>query len=252
MDAHHYMRKVKVESEKMKWPLIINQSSQKTQQRFVSTWPQIRLKSVEISVYCHNSSASLIAAPPRSHQTRFISLITVIVLSISPIFGRVAELESREFASFNVENNVSNNEINNDPRMNKLQSQSQSQSGAGGGLGSRELSFTCDSGYDSPPGSVHSHHGSRSHHNTKSTNHFLCLFFVAFNHVFRVCGVFGVFLFLILGEQNHSIKCLFRRSVFCLFVFVLFVCLLFIIFVFVLFVEIKIANPTGMFFLYFL
>ena len=53
---------------------------------------------------------------------------------------------------------------NNDARMNRLHSQSQS----GAGLGSRGRSFTGDSGYDSPAGSVHSHHSSRSHHSTRS------------------------------------------------------------------------------------
>ena len=106
---------MKVESEKMKWPLIMDRSSQKTKQRFVSTWPQIWSKSVEISIDCLDASAPLITPSPlRSPQTRLILLFPVIVLVISGIFGRVFALESRDFAGFNIQNNVLNNEIKNE------------------------------------------------------------------------------------------------------------------------------------------
>ena len=91
------MRKVKVESEKMMWPLIMYRSNHKTKQRFVSTWPQIWSKSVEISVDCENASAPLLASPPRAPEMRFILCILAIVLSIATIFDAVFGLKSREF-----------------------------------------------------------------------------------------------------------------------------------------------------------
>ena len=97
------MREVKVESEKMKWPLIIDRSSQKTKQRFVSTWPQIWSKSVEIFVDC--SSAPLMT-PPRSRQTTFILLIPPIVLAIGTIFGAAFQFKSRDFGGFYDDFNV--------------------------------------------------------------------------------------------------------------------------------------------------
>ena len=48
---------------------------------------------MEISIDCQNASAP----PPRSHQTRLILLIPVIVAAIPAIFARVFELESRDF-----------------------------------------------------------------------------------------------------------------------------------------------------------
>ena len=106
MDAHDYMRKVKVESEKMKWPLIMDRSSHKTKQRFVSTWPQIWSKSVEISVNCSAPAAiaSLFATPPHAHQTIFTLLFTT---RIGIRIGVVLTV----FGLLNNESNVLNNEF---------------------------------------------------------------------------------------------------------------------------------------------
>ena len=85
----------------------------KTKQRFVSTWPQIWSKSVEISIDCENAGAPLIAPPPRSPQTRLILSFPAILLAISAIFelvGCAFELESSDFAGFNVQNNKLINE----------------------------------------------------------------------------------------------------------------------------------------------
>ena len=55
-----------MKEERDKWPLIAGRSSQQQKQRFVSTWPQIWPKSVEISVDAQNASTSLTVPPPQS------------------------------------------------------------------------------------------------------------------------------------------------------------------------------------------
>ena len=82
---------MKEKERKMKWPLI-DRSSQRLTKRFVSTWPHIWSKSVEIFVYCSNASAPLMRPSPphsRSHQGIFISIISAIVLPIGTIFGDI-------------------------------------------------------------------------------------------------------------------------------------------------------------------
>ena len=82
----------------MKWPLFVDRSSQKINQRFVSTWPQIWSNSVEISANC-------------TITTQFILFILAIGLAIATIFGQVFELKSGESGDFNEYFNVLNNDF---------------------------------------------------------------------------------------------------------------------------------------------
>ena len=100
-------------------PLFADRSCQQTtSKRFVSTWPHIWSKSVEIFFNCHNASAPLCAcSPPRPScppRPILILLFSVIVLAIATIIDAVFELESRDFCDFNAGFNVFNNEINNE------------------------------------------------------------------------------------------------------------------------------------------
>ena len=69
------MRKVKEKEESEKWPMITDRSSQQPKQRFVSTWPQIWSKSVEISVDCQNASTPLIVPPPTPYPPMSIIFV---------------------------------------------------------------------------------------------------------------------------------------------------------------------------------
>ena len=78
-----------------------------TKQRFVSTWPQIWSKSVEISF--QNACARSRTSPSRPHQTTFILIITASILAIASRFDAVLGIGSREFGDlkhcFHVLNN---------------------------------------------------------------------------------------------------------------------------------------------------
>ena len=101
-----------MKGRKMKWPVFGDRSSQQPQQRFVSTWPQIWSKSVEIFVICSNASAPIIVAPPQASQTTFILFILAIELAIATIFGQA---ESGESSGFNEYFNVLNNDFELEP-----------------------------------------------------------------------------------------------------------------------------------------
>ena len=104
---------MKVESQSNMRPLIADRSSQQATQRFVSTWPQIWSKSVEISD-CDNA-----CRPSRPPHPTLILLFSAIVLAIATIIDVVFELKSRGFGDFNAGFNVFNNEINNECELGK-------------------------------------------------------------------------------------------------------------------------------------
>ena len=117
---------------KMKWPLIpdgCGSSQQTISKRFVSTWPHIWSKSVEIFFNCHNASRpSHMYHPSRPRRPILFLLISAIVLAIATIINAVFELKSRDFGCFNEINSeyeLEKSGLTNDPLWPQTQTQTQ-------------------------------------------------------------------------------------------------------------------------------
>ena len=93
----------------MKWSVIGNKSRHKTQQRFVSMWSQIWLKSMEISINCQIDCAPFMCSTSTSSSTSprpiLILLFASIGLTIATVFGNVNGDFNNVFNGLNNENN---------------------------------------------------------------------------------------------------------------------------------------------------